>query len=86
MEMDGRTDGRVQGEVVASCGEKELAIAVAEVDVGYMDQIRANMPVFTHRRDDIYGPILSGPILLDHHQHEEEHKDNDKEDKEERPM
>lgn len=48
------------GEVVASCGEKELGIAVAEVDLAYMDQIRTNMPVFTHRRSDVYGAILPG--------------------------
>jgi predicted amidohydrolase len=46
--------------VVASCGEKELGIAVAEVDLAYMDQIRTNMPVFTHRRSDVYGAILPG--------------------------
>lgn len=51
---------RSQGEVVASCGEKELGIAVAEVDLAYMDQIRTNMPVFTHRRSDVYGAILPG--------------------------
>jgi hypothetical protein len=49
---------------VASCGEKELGIAVAEVDLNYVDQIRSSMPVFTHRRADIYGPTLSGPLPL----------------------
>jgi len=45
------------GEVVASCGEKELGIAVAEVDLNYVDHIRATMPVFSHRRSDLYGAI-----------------------------
>ncbi len=46
-----------KGEVVASCGDKELSIAVAEIDLGYLDKIRANMPVCSHRRPDVYGSI-----------------------------
>lgn len=51
----------VQGEVVASCGEKDLGIAVAQVDLSYMEQIRTNMPVMNHRRPDVYGAIATQP-------------------------
>ncbi|KAL6074972.1 Nitrilase [Balamuthia mandrillaris] len=45
------------GKVVACCSDR-VGIAVAEIDHSYMEQIREQMPVFQHRRPDVYGPLL----------------------------
>ncbi len=41
------------GTVVAQCRDGE-SVAVADVDVAWLEQVRARMPVATHRRPDLY--------------------------------
>ncbi|XP_063989047.1 deaminated glutathione amidase isoform X2 [Diachasmimorpha longicaudata] len=41
------------GAVVAQCGEK-TGIAVAEVDLNFLENVRRNMPCENHRRTDLY--------------------------------
>lgn len=41
------------GNVVAQCMDKQ-GIAVAEIDLAYLQQIRKNMPCESHRRTDVY--------------------------------
>jgi predicted amidohydrolase len=47
------------GKVLASCGEGD-GVAVAEVDLDYLARVRASMPVWEHRRDDIYSKQIDG--------------------------
>ena len=39
------------GVVVAQCGEGE-GVAIADIDLTYLDSVRANMPVHQHRNRD----------------------------------
>ncbi|XP_063392381.1 nitrilase and fragile histidine triad fusion protein NitFhit [Cydia fagiglandana] len=41
------------GRVLADCGE-ETGFRVAEIDLAQLDDVRRNMPVFSHRRKDVY--------------------------------
>jgi len=45
------------GKVVACCSDKK-GIAVAEIDLDYLDSVRASMPVFNHKRPDLFGMTL----------------------------
>ena len=40
------------GVVVAQCGEGE-GVAIADIDLTYLDSVRANMPVQHHRNRDV---------------------------------
>ena len=40
------------GVVVAQCGEGE-GVAIADIDLTYLDSVRANMPVQQHRNRDV---------------------------------
>jgi len=54
------------GVVVAQCGEGE-GVAVANIDLGYLSNIRKNMPVQHQRRPDLYGRVGirgQGPVEL----------------------
>eukprot|EP00128_Syssomonas_multiformis_P001135 Colp12_sorted_trinity150504_noHs@31378 len=42
------------GTVVAQCSEQSPCIATATIDLDYLNTVRENMPVFKHRREDIY--------------------------------
>jgi len=42
------------GKVVACCAD-QIGIAVAEVDLDYLDSVRKSIPVFSHRRPDLFG-------------------------------
>lgn len=43
------------GYVVAQCSNKTAAhLVLHEIDNDYQDQVRNSMPVFDHRREDIY--------------------------------
>ncbi|XP_069142377.1 nitrilase and fragile histidine triad fusion protein NitFhit-like [Argopecten irradians] len=44
------------GKVVAECGEGP-GLVVAEIDLAYIRKVRRDMPVWNHRRHDIYGTI-----------------------------
>jgi len=44
------------GVVVAECSDGE-GVCVAEVDLEYLARIRTQMPVASHRRADLYGPV-----------------------------
>ncbi|XP_048004079.1 nitrilase and fragile histidine triad fusion protein NitFhit isoform X2 [Leguminivora glycinivorella] len=41
------------GRVLADCGE-DTGFQVAEIDLDALDDVRGNMPVFSHRRKDVY--------------------------------
>ena len=38
-------------------------VCVAEIDLGYLNKVRQQMPLMNHRRTDIYGSLNSGPKL-----------------------
>ena len=40
------------GVLVAQCGEGE-GVAIADIDLTYLDSVRANMPVLQHRNRDV---------------------------------
>ncbi|KAJ2766906.1 Carbon-nitrogen hydrolase, partial [Coemansia nantahalensis] len=44
------------GTVVARCSRNttEPALAVAEINLDYLDKVRREMPIFNHRRTDIF--------------------------------
>ncbi|KAJ2698565.1 Carbon-nitrogen hydrolase [Coemansia spiralis] len=44
------------GAVVARCSRNtsEPALAIAEINLDYLDKVRRDMPVFSHRRTDIF--------------------------------
>lgn len=44
------------GAVIAQCREG-TDVCVAEVDLSYLQSVRSNMPVWEHRRPDLYGEI-----------------------------
>lgn len=44
------------GTVIAQCREG-TDVCVAEIDLSYLKSVRANMPVWSHRRPDLYGEI-----------------------------
>ncbi|MDA0366520.1 MAG: carbon-nitrogen hydrolase family protein [Chloroflexi bacterium] len=47
------------GAILAQCGEGE-GLAVAEVDLDYLRDVRRRLPVFDHRRRDVYGRVGGG--------------------------
>jgi predicted amidohydrolase len=44
------------GAVIARCSEG-TGLAVADVDMSYLEDVRARLPVFEHRRTDVYGTV-----------------------------
>ncbi|VDI18572.1 bis(5'-adenosyl)-triphosphatase [Mytilus galloprovincialis] len=44
------------GAVIAQCREG-TDVCVAEIDLSYVKSVRANMPIWSHRRPDLYGEI-----------------------------
>ena len=50
------------GCVTAQCHEGN-DVCVAEIDLGYLNKVRQQMPLMNHRRTDIYGSLNSGPKL-----------------------
>lgn len=44
------------GQIIASCGEKsdQACYAIADLDYNRLEEVRKNMPVFYHRRLNIY--------------------------------
>ncbi|KAL2914778.1 Carbon-nitrogen hydrolase [Polyrhizophydium stewartii] len=42
------------GKIVAACGENKEDVQVAEIDLDYLEAIRRDMPVESHRRHDVY--------------------------------
>lgn len=56
------------GAVVAQCREG-VNVALAEIDLGYVEKVRENMPVMDQRRPDLYGSVggnCHAPALSDH--------------------
>ncbi|KAJ9586068.1 hypothetical protein L9F63_020265 [Diploptera punctata] len=45
------------GAIVAQCSEGK-GVAVAEIDLSYLQQVRTMMPVWQHRRTDLYPSML----------------------------
>lgn len=44
------------GTVVARCSEGP-GLCLARIDLGYLRQLRQQLPVFQHRRPDLYGSL-----------------------------
>lgn len=48
------------GKILAACnkytgeGKEDESVAIAEIDNNYLAKVRQEMPVFKHRRNDIY--------------------------------
>ncbi len=42
------------GEVVSECKEDKPAVITADIDLDRLYELRRNMPVFQHRRKDLY--------------------------------
>ena len=49
------------GAVVAQCSEG-TGVCVAEIDLTYLDKVRRDMPVWQHRRHDLYGELKATPV------------------------
>ena len=43
------------GEVLAQAPGDEPAVVIADLDLEHQDQVRAELPLLAHRRDDVYG-------------------------------
>uniref|UniRef100_A0A7E4VXA6 Nitrilase and fragile histidine triad fusion protein NitFhit n=1 Tax=Panagrellus redivivus TaxID=6233 RepID=A0A7E4VXA6_PANRE len=52
------------GKVVAQCSDKE-GLAIAEIDLDYQNQIRQNLDVFSHRRNDLYSIYYKERLEVD---------------------
>lgn len=50
------------GSVIAQCREGN-DVCVAEIDLGYLNKVRQQMPVMNHKRHDLYGKLKSSPKL-----------------------
>jgi len=44
------------GQVISRCGEGS-GLAIAEIDLEYLREVRTRMPVMEHRRSDVYGTL-----------------------------
>ena len=44
------------GTVIAQCHDGD-AIAVADIDLGFLDSVRQRIPVWNHRRPEVYGRV-----------------------------
>ncbi|KAJ3282047.1 Nitrilase [Borealophlyctis nickersoniae] len=42
------------GMIIAQCQDREPSLAYAEIDMGFLERVRREMPVEDHRRDDLY--------------------------------
>jgi len=51
------------GSVIAQCSEGE-SVSSAYIDLEYLEKVRKNMPVWSHRRNDIYGLVLENDIQV----------------------
>ena len=51
------------GSVIAQCSEGE-GIASAYIDLAYLEKLRKNMPVWNHRRHDLYGLTIKNEIQV----------------------
>ncbi len=52
------------GTVLAQCGGEGEDVAVAPLDLKYLEGIRTSMPVMQHRRSDLYGLGVEGERCL----------------------
>jgi predicted amidohydrolase len=43
--------------VVAEASDKAPELITANIDLEYLEQVRQRIPVWSHRREEIYGPI-----------------------------
>lgn len=44
------------GQVIAQCHEGE-DVCLATIDLEYLQKVRTQLPVWNHRREDLYGKI-----------------------------
>ena len=51
------------GSVIAQCSEGE-SVSSAYIDLEYLEKVRKNMPVWSHRRNDIYGFVLQNEVQV----------------------
>lgn len=54
------------GNVVAQCSES-TNIATAEINLDYIQSVRTSMPIWKHRRNDLYKSLMPKQILEDQH-------------------
>ena len=51
------------GSVIAQCSEGE-GVASAYINLDYLEKVRKNMPIWTHRRNDIYSLVLENEVHI----------------------
>ncbi|XP_054719461.1 nitrilase and fragile histidine triad fusion protein NitFhit-like [Uloborus diversus] len=51
--------------VVIACCSSGPGMALAEINLNYVNKVRAEMPIWLHRRDELYGSILSAKDSFD---------------------
>ncbi|KFB49967.1 AGAP012379-PA-like protein [Anopheles sinensis] len=58
------------GEILGEAGNQDLDVVIAELNYAKLESVRANMPCFDHRRDDVYSlsarqdvPFVSGSAV-----------------------
>ena len=51
------------GSVIAQCSEGE-GVASAYINLDYLEKVRKNMPVWAHRRNDIYSLVLENEVHI----------------------
>lgn len=52
------------GNIVAQCSEN-TNIAIAEISLDYVQNVRTSMPVWKHRRNDLYTALILKRVLED---------------------
>ena len=51
------------GSVIAHCSEGE-SVSSAYIDLEYLEKVRKDMPVWSHRRHDLYGLVLENEMYV----------------------
>ena len=51
------------GSIVAQCSEGE-GVSSAYINLDYLQKLRRNMPVWSHRRNDMYSLVIENEILI----------------------
>jgi hypothetical protein len=52
------------GNIVAQCSEN-TNIATAEIDLDYIQNVRTSIPIWNHRRNDLYKALIPKQVLED---------------------
>jgi predicted amidohydrolase len=57
------------GTVVAEASDKAPELVTANIDLNYIDEVRRRLPVWSHRREEVYGSIKSLPGHCENNSH-----------------